>query len=332
MKYGLLTYDEFDQYGGQNIGDYVQSLAARQFLPKGEKIVYLKRDHLNSYDGEELKLIMNGWFSHIPENFLPSDKIQTLFIAFHLNSTAKDEILTPRNIDYLKKNAPIGCRDKYTENLLKEKGIDSYFSGCLTLTLGNTYKVNEKTNKVYFIDPYIGTKVSKLKMLKAMIKTIKHSALLKSIQKKMICKKGIKGYILSVLFYEQYSKVFKEDLLENAEYLHNQFHCNNDIDYFNAAEDLIYKYASAKLVITSRIHAALPCTGLETPVIFVNNINDTEVSTCRFDGLIQLLNVMNHDGKKLLPTFNFNDIKIKKDYESLAFKMSERCKSFILLD
>jgi len=43
-----------------------------------------------------------------------------------------------------------------------------------------------------------------------------------------------------------------------------------------------YKYARAKLVITIRIHAALPCLALNTPVILVNkNFNK------RFPGLLQ---------------------------------------------
>lgn len=39
------------------------------------------------------------------------------------------------------------------------------------------------------------------------------------------------------------------------------------------AKYLIRKYAKAKLVVTSRIHCALPCLGIETPVIFVTSDN-----------------------------------------------------------
>ncbi|MDR2193935.1 MAG: polysaccharide pyruvyl transferase family protein [Treponema sp.] len=38
---------------------------------------------------------------------------------------------------------------------------------------------------------------------------------------------------------------------------------------FEYAESLIKKYAAALLVVTSRLHCALPCLGLETPVIFI---------------------------------------------------------------
>ena len=40
---------------------------------------------------------------------------------------------------------------------------------------------------------------------------------------------------------------------------------------FTAAYKLIEMYGTAKLVITQRIHAALPCVGMGTPVIFINS-------------------------------------------------------------
>ena len=42
-------------------------------------------------------------------------------------------------------------------------------------------------------------------------------------------------------------------------------------DLLLEAETLIKKYASASMVVTSRIHAGLPCLGLETPVVFIYN-------------------------------------------------------------
>lgn len=38
---------------------------------------------------------------------------------------------------------------------------------------------------------------------------------------------------------------------------------------FHRGEKLLKQYATAKLVVTSRLHCALPCLALETPVIFV---------------------------------------------------------------
>lgn len=54
------------------------------------------------------------------------------------------------------------------------------------------------------------------------------------------------------------------------------------------AEQLLAQYANARLVITSRLHAALPCLAFGTPVLFVvENVNDP-----RFSGNLELLNVI----------------------------------------
>lgn len=54
---------------------------------------------------------------------------------------------------------------------------------------------------------------------------------------------------------------------------------------FELAKALLQRYANAKLVITSRIHAALPCLGLGTPVILI-----CPYDRKRFDGIAELLN------------------------------------------
>ncbi|XP_064387642.1 uncharacterized protein LOC135335898 isoform X2 [Halichondria panicea] len=40
---------------------------------------------------------------------------------------------------------------------------------------------------------------------------------------------------------------------------------------FTVAFDIIERYSRAKLIITQRIHSALPCVGMGTPVIFINS-------------------------------------------------------------
>ena len=57
------------------------------------------------------------------------------------------------------------------------------------------------------------------------------------------------------------------------------------------AEWLVRLYAKAKFVVTSRIHCALPCLGLGTPVLYVEDINQSVASSCRLGGLIELMNV-----------------------------------------
>lgn len=51
------------------------------------------------------------------------------------------------------------------------------------------------------------------------------------------------------------------------------------------AEKLLEKYRRARCVITSRLHAAMPCLAFETPVLLIN----TQPDQYRFEGLKQLV-------------------------------------------
>ena len=65
MKNGLLVYSS--EYEYVNIGDYVQSLAAKQFFDGIDE--FICREKLHEYAGEDVKLILNGWFTHKPDNW-----------------------------------------------------------------------------------------------------------------------------------------------------------------------------------------------------------------------------------------------------------------------
>src|SRR5690606_29754020 len=82
-----------------------------------------------------------------------------------------------------------------------------------------------------------------------------------------------------------------DDILGSSEFINQEPPSNTytDAQKFQMAEDLLNKYARAKMVITSRIHCALPCLALGTPVIFVNGF-DSFVDSCRFDGILELFN------------------------------------------
>ncbi len=64
VKYALFSYST------ENIGDEIQSIAASRFLPQID--YYINRDYMNDFKpdtDEQIKLIMNGWYSHRPQNF-----------------------------------------------------------------------------------------------------------------------------------------------------------------------------------------------------------------------------------------------------------------------
>ena len=122
-SFAVLSYPK-----SNNLGDFIQSIAAKHQLNEKE-IFELDRDQLHIYNGPKVFLIMNGWFMEESKNWPPSKKITPLFLSFHLNPTAKKNMLTENGIKYLKKHQPIGCRDYYTQKLLSSYELKHIFQG-----------------------------------------------------------------------------------------------------------------------------------------------------------------------------------------------------------
>ena len=321
MKYALLKYDENKRFF--NVGDNIQSLAAKQFLPKVD--IYLNREELADYRGEKVKLIMNGWFTHNIHNWIPSEDIEPLFVSFHMNNTAAPYMLTEAGVEYLKKHEPIGCRDQYTADILKGKGIDAYFTGCLTTTL-DSYKVDdsERGDDVFIVDPLYSypRKEKVFYNFKWTIRSILNGNIFKLNKKS----KHLRNFL-------------SKELLEKAIYVNQEPPSNtySHEEKFEMAEDLLKKYAKATLVITSRIHCALPCLALGTPVIFISGF-DSFVDTSRFDGIIDLFNRIDIDSNTGDFTANFSlngkidentIIKNLGKHHTLADHLKETCRKFI---
>jgi hypothetical protein len=311
IKKGVLIYEAGN--GKDNVGDYVQSLAALQFLG-GKADTYLNRELLNEYTGEQVALIMNGWFTHHPKHWPPAKEILPFFISFHLNVLAQSHFLnTEAIVQYLKQYEPIGCRDRKTAEVLNTKGISAYFSGCLTLTLGETYSSKEKDGSVYFVDPkYDPIKRDGSLPGLALLLLIKYSTI-KAIAAKLVRSTNARALIRTANFYKSYSPHFSDEVLIGAEYVKhadpNKKYTDED-EKFEYAKQLLRKYARAAFVVTSRVHCALPSLGMGTPVIYVNDINQGEVSECRLDGILELFNIIDFENVKMTPRFKWEGGKI----------------------
>jgi hypothetical protein len=333
MKNSLLVYS--DKYEYFNIGDYIQSLAAKQFFEKID--VFICRENLNNYADEEEKLILNGWFTHEPGNWPPSSLIHPLFVSFHINSVAQEKLTNEESIAYLKKHAPIGCRDNNTANLLIKHGVDAYFTGCLTLTLGLKYKRRTPDGIIYFVDPYFKF-YKNISMLVSYVKSlIFNYSVINKIAFNMYGSISLKFLLKSSAFYKCYSKLFSDEVLVSAKYVKQEMK-NSEIDgdkaKFDLAEKLLRQYSSAKFVVTSRIHCALPCLGIGTPVFYVEDQQQAETSFCRLNGLRELFHVIKCDGsdlsceivnEKITPDFSFTN---KLSYKVLAKKLIKTCAEF----
>lgn len=300
-KFGIFTYPSINSTF--NLGDYVQGIASKQYLTSNNEVVFINRDELN-VSNESLSIIFNGWFTHFPENWPPSETINPLFISFHLNSTAYKILNDPNVIKYFKRYSPIGCRDYSTKKKLEEFSIDCYYSGCLTTTLGKSYRnENPQQNKnIYFVDVLFN-----LDYKKSIFRNLK-GFIIDGLLRFKIFKLGKKKKILN--------SIFSTDITDNAEYLtHILSDQIKEKDRFKLADEYLNKYSKAKLVVTSRIHVALPCLAMGTPVIFLNGGFTHMMDHTRFDGITHLLNKIDIDivGKT---SANF-DVKLPIGIEDL---------------
>lgn len=327
MKFGLFTYKDRNQHF--NVGDHIQSLAARQYLPRVDQLI--ERDSLSLLNlKEETAAIMNGWYTHEPDNWPPVDLLKPFFVSFHLNSSHANKVLSKdENVKYLKKHSPIGCRDTGTVKLLKEKGIDAYYSSCLTTTLDIDYASEAKSDEILIVDVLY-----------------KDDLLTQYKESPRRILSGIKsGKIFSLFKRDKTIKsIIPSSILKDAKYVtHSYWNKDyNEEERFVLAENLLKRYAKAKLVITSRIHCALPCIALGTPVLFISGgglFRKSEMS--RLKGVIEHLNVISTEplaldnsiaeGVQVLDPqkIDWDNIKNPTSYIEYANKLKSACSKFV---
>lgn len=286
MKYGLLVEKET-----RNIGDDIQAYAAKKFLPRID--YYVDRNHIDEFlpDKEEfVATILNGWFLQYTLNWPMSPFIKPLPISMHFtnkdwfwDTTDRAYHLLGYGLESLKKIEPIGCRDSHTKKLLEEKGIETFYSGCLTLTL-DKYENVEKQDYICAVD-----------VSKKVIEKIKKSTKLE-----------VKEITHTVP--ENYYELSWEERFKNV-------------------ENLLRTYQGAKAVVSYRLHCALPCIALETPVILLNE----DYRNDRFGDYTKYINSCSEEdfveGKVNFDLENLS--KSAEEWRELRENIEKRCNTFI---
>jgi hypothetical protein len=279
LPFGYISYSTY------NIGDDIQAVAAKRFLPSSA--LPINREYIGDFSHPTLvKTIVNGWFMHFQHNmhhhsdnpppkkiWPPTSSIEPLFISIHFDGQFLPLAFSSEGIAYMKEHGPIGARDKDTLHQLRKRRIPSYFSGCLTLTLENHEKGRD--NVLYAVDldeeclTYLKSKTS------LPIQVIHH-----------------------------------EDKNLASLSLEERMH---------RAEEILSLYRKAKCVVTTRLHAAMPCLAFETPVLFIlRNENDP-----RFFGLKELTRHCSRDAfLQGAFSFDFNHpSENSKDYVPIRDKL-----------
>lgn len=258
-----------DRKGRCTVGDDIQLIAIENvYKHMGidyNDVVRIPYSKLSSYDGEYVILPLSFPFYGYSNgtnitNF--SDKIVPVFLGL---STALNSY-NQTDINYLKKFEPIGCRDMYTMNAVRNCGISGYLNGCLTAAFPRVRNGYDGRSKIYCVD-----------------------------------------------IPDSFCKYIPKQLLANCEFVsHVVFSedCPNGTE--QRAKEVYENYINnAKMIITTRMHAALPCHAFGIPVVLAK-----KGYSFRFTAVAKYLSVYTEkDYEKI------NWDPIVQDYEPMKTKL-----------
>ena len=309
METGILGF-----IGSKNIGDYVQTKAVID-LVRSKNIKILDRENLDKYNDKVIQTIINGWFMESPDNWPPSEKIKPLFISFHLNPSIKTELLKEESIKYFKSHEPVGCRDIYTRDILLEKGINAYYSSCITTTIDRNNYLKSKTQAEGII--VIGA----FDRLKPTLDYKSSVKLLVSIFKYPFKKID---YTLKLSKFNRHLKNQNFKIKRYSQLNTRPIKSHNE--GLNLASEMLEKIAESEVMITSRIHAALPALAMGLKVIFIDQGLDHINHKHRLSGLKNYFTCVN---LKDFFMINLDNIPVTDKHKVYTQKIKETINNFL---
>ena len=239
--------------GTQNLGDEIQSIAAQRFLPHVD--AWVDRERLDEFrSSAPHKIILNGWFLHRPEHWPPSSSLHPLVTSFHLTR----QMVAGVNLNMIPPSATV-LSGKGLEFLKRHEPIGAR-------DLDTLAQLSAAGVAAYFS----GCLTLTLRPIGPVLTRANVYAV------------DIPENILARLAQSSRQPIIQlshgdSELIGAAR--------------FAKAADLLRCYANAKAVVTTRLHCALPCLALGTPVLFIEAASDRY----RFDGLRDLLRCASPD-------------------------------------
>ena len=214
-----------------NVGDDIQSYAAAQFLPSIDCVI--DRESLDRFDNsdEPVKAIMNGWYMYNKSNWPPSEDIDPLWVSVHISES-----------DYF------GIGEKFltgpgAEYLRQYSPIGARDESTLEMLRRNG------------IDAYLS------------------GCLTLTLPRNDSAEKTDEILLVDI---DPASEQTIREHFPNERYA-SVTHAVNPEAYWlltvkermEKAAALLRRYQGAKCVVTSRLHCALPCLALGTPVLLL---------------------------------------------------------------
>lgn len=272
-----------------NIGDDILSYAAAQFLPQIDYII--DREQLDIFSPEKkemVSVIMNGWFLYHKSHWPPSPYINPLFIGIHFSD-----------------NKMFGIEDAY----LNGAGRD-YLNKHKPIGCRDEYtleKMKARDIQAYFsgcltltLNPFSDVK--------------KNDRYILVDVPDIVCQK-----MISTVGTEQVEQVS-----------HNVDRNYDDLTWKERSavvEIFLKKYQAAKMVVTTRLHCALPCLALGTPVLLLMDNNpDTKARMGSYTDFVQHCSTHEFLNDILYWVTNFSN---PTQYIELRNNIISRCESFV---
>lgn len=223
-----------------NIGDDIQSYAAMKQLPKVD--YFIEREHMNEFipeDKKKVKTLISGWYIHNRYRFPPSPYIIPFFTSCHFSSL--DDMY--------------GVTTEYMEDYAAEYMKRYEPIGCRD-------------------------KVTETLLSNNGIKTYRSHCLTLTIPKIEGVKKEKKIILVDVSekIKEKVKETYDGEIKEITHSLDKNK--NSKLSYekrMNNVENLLKEYQGAEMVITTRLHCALPNLALEVPVLLIYDDDNYDV-------------------------------------------------------
>lgn len=274
-----------------NLGDDIQSYATKGYLPHVD--YFIEREAIDKFipdDSYKVAVIMAGWFLYSHLNWPPSPFIYPLNISMHFDTYYSKYLGKP-----LEKNMVL---EGYGAKWLNDNGpvgARDYF----TLNLLRGFDI-----KSYFSGCITTT-------LKKFPNVNNHNSIV--------------AVDVNPLITEKVKSISSKNVISKTHKIKLESYSMEE--RFQLVEEYLKLYQGASLVITSRLHAALPCLAFETPVLFVK---DTKFFNRTATFMPYLYSEFEDNILRPTYTYDFdNPPNNPNSFNGMRFSLDQKCTNFI---
>uniref|UniRef100_A0A0G4GJV2 Sugar phosphate transporter domain-containing protein n=1 Tax=Chromera velia CCMP2878 TaxID=1169474 RepID=A0A0G4GJV2_9ALVE len=252
----------------KNLGDMAQGFGSMHYLPRVDTTIC--RDKmaddaprvLRETGKENIFMVANAWYGHWEQQWPPHESTRAVMLAVHLNPEVEKPFRSEAAMSwyksYVERYGPIGVRDVASAKMLSRKpDVPHFFSTCCTLLMENPFEVLHRLGGPPLVREGVVVSDPKLNM-------------------------------------DGYKTVVPERILNSAILATQESVSADGLGWsdFDTEFCRLLTLAKAKLVVTTRIHVALPSVAFGTPVVFLDDGNPAGGAGGRLEGLMQFFHTI----------------------------------------